>query len=55
VEIKERRNIVISSTYEGDHEQLRPNHRSELRVKIAEGTPKEIAANKTVIEVYLGE
>jgi branched-chain amino acid transport system ATP-binding protein len=24
-------------------------------VKIAEGTPKEIAANKTVIEVYLGE
>jgi branched-chain amino acid transport system ATP-binding protein len=24
-------------------------------VKIAEGTPKEIAAKKTVIEVYLGE
>ena len=24
-------------------------------VKIAEGTPEEIAANKTVIEVYLGE
>jgi len=23
--------------------------------KIAEGTPQEIAANKTVIEVYLGE
>jgi len=23
--------------------------------KIAEGTPQEIAANKTVIEIYLGE
>jgi branched-chain amino acid transport system ATP-binding protein len=23
--------------------------------KIAEGTPKEIASNKTVVEVYLGE